>query len=68
MPLDKVATARQMYDSKDYTVEAIARVLGVSRASIYRHLTASTADGDAPNTDVVSPPARRKPPRADRRR
>ncbi len=38
MPPDKVATARQMYDSKQYTVEAIARVLGVSRASIYRHL------------------------------
>lgn len=69
MPPDKVAAARQMYDSKDYTVEAIARVLGVSRASIYRHLTPSTANGDAPNTDVVPPPVRRKsPPRADRRR
>jgi DNA invertase Pin-like site-specific DNA recombinase len=69
MPPDKVATARQMYDSKEYTVEAIARVLGVSRASIYRHLTASTANGDAPNNDVAPPPARRKqPPRADRRR
>lgn len=69
MPPDKVATARQMYDSKDYTVEAIARVLGVSRASIYRHLTAPTANGDAPNADVAVSPARRKPPpRADRRR
>jgi len=38
MPSDKVDTARQMYDSKDYTVDAIARVLGISRASIYHHL------------------------------
>jgi len=69
MPPDKVATARQMYDSKDYTVEAIARVLGVSRASIYRHLAGPTANGAAAKTDAVSPPARRKPPpRADRRR
>ncbi len=69
MPPDKVATARQMYDSKDYTVEAIARVLGVSRASIYRHLTGAAANGDAPNPDVVPSPAPRKPPpRANRRR
>jgi len=38
MPADKLAAARQMYDSKQYTVVAIAQVLGVSRASIYRHL------------------------------
>jgi DNA invertase Pin-like site-specific DNA recombinase len=43
MTPDKVATARQMYDSKGFTVEAIARVVGVSRASIYRHLTGSTS-------------------------
>ena len=28
-----------MYASGQYTVSAIARILGVSRASIYRHLT-----------------------------
>jgi predicted DNA-binding protein YlxM (UPF0122 family) len=28
-----------MYRSEDYTVAAIAMTLGVSRASIYRHLT-----------------------------
>ncbi|MHB8312778.1 MAG: helix-turn-helix domain-containing protein [Candidatus Dormibacteria bacterium] len=38
MSPDKVATARRMYESKEFTIEAIARVLGVSRASIYRHL------------------------------
>lgn len=42
MTPDKVAIARQMYDSKEFTVEAIAKVVGVSRASIYRHLTGST--------------------------
>lgn len=49
MPPDKVATARQMYASKDFTVEAIARVLGVSRASIYRHLVDPTSAGDPPD-------------------
>ncbi len=41
MTPDKVATAQQMYDTGEYTVEAIAKVLGVSRASIYRHLAAA---------------------------
>jgi len=68
MPPDKVATARQMYDSKDYTVEAIARVLGVSRASIYRHLAGRSANGDEPAAGIVSPPAGRKPPSGARRR
>lgn len=40
----KVATARRMYESKEFTVEAIARVLGVSRASIYRHLADAAHD------------------------
>ena len=34
----KTAAARQMYDSREHTVEAIARALGVSRATIYRAL------------------------------
>ena len=34
----KIRLARQMYDSGQYTVAAIASALGVSRASIYRHL------------------------------
>ena len=38
MSPDKVATARRMYVAKEFTIEAIAQVLGVSRASIYRHL------------------------------
>jgi DNA invertase Pin-like site-specific DNA recombinase len=39
----KLQVAREMYASGQYTVAAIAKTLGVSRASIYRHL---------PNTDA----------------
>jgi DNA invertase Pin-like site-specific DNA recombinase len=60
MPPDKVATARQMYDSKKYTVEAIAQVLGVSRASIYRHLAESTSAA-AERAKPKSPPPPRRP-------
>jgi DNA invertase Pin-like site-specific DNA recombinase len=35
----KLQVAREMYSSGQYTVAAIAKALGVSRASIYRHLT-----------------------------
>jgi DNA-binding XRE family transcriptional regulator len=35
----KLQVARDMYASKQYTVATIAKTLGVSRASIYRHLT-----------------------------
>jgi DNA invertase Pin-like site-specific DNA recombinase len=38
MTPDKLAIAREMYASGDHTVAAIAAVLGVSRASVYRHL------------------------------
>jgi AcrR family transcriptional regulator len=33
--------ARELYGSGQYTVAAIATTLGVSRASIYRHLISS---------------------------
>jgi DNA invertase Pin-like site-specific DNA recombinase len=36
----KAQVARQMYDAGDSTVSEIAKVLGVSRATIYRHLPA----------------------------
>jgi DNA invertase Pin-like site-specific DNA recombinase len=38
MTPEKRALARSMYDSGEHTVATIANVLGVSRASIYRHL------------------------------
>jgi DNA invertase Pin-like site-specific DNA recombinase len=34
----KIAIARQMYDAQQHSLAEIARTLGVSRASIYRHL------------------------------
>ena len=38
MTPDKLAIARDMYASGEHTVAAIAAALGVSRASVYRHL------------------------------
>ncbi len=66
MPPDKVATARQMYESKKYTIEAIAKVLGVSRASIYRHLE----EGPPPPGvgAVASPPPPSPSPRTPKPR
>jgi DNA invertase Pin-like site-specific DNA recombinase len=34
----KIALARQMYDAQQHSLAEIAKTLGVSRASIYRHL------------------------------
>jgi DNA invertase Pin-like site-specific DNA recombinase len=42
---EKLRTARAMYESGDHDVAAIARVLGVSRASVYRGL--ATVSGDS---------------------
>jgi DNA invertase Pin-like site-specific DNA recombinase len=43
----KLQMAQQMYDSREHTVAQIAKTLGVSRASIYRHLTPGTAGTEA---------------------
>ena len=41
----KLSTAKAMHASGDYDVSSIAKVLGVSRASVYRALqTVPTAD------------------------
>jgi predicted transcriptional regulator len=39
MTAHKLRVAQEMYRSGQYTVAAIAKTLGVSRASVYRHLT-----------------------------
>ena len=39
MTAHKVQVAREMHGTGQYTVAVIAKTLGVSRASIYRHLT-----------------------------
>lgn len=63
MTPDKVATARAMYASKEFTVEAIAQVVGVSRASVYRHLTPSAAvpAAGAGEAGPEAPPASASP-------
>jgi DNA invertase Pin-like site-specific DNA recombinase len=38
----KVRQAQAMYDEKTYTVQQIAETFGVSRGTIYRHLTGDT--------------------------
>jgi len=38
MTPDKVKVARDMYAAGQHTVEGIAKTLGVSRKTIYRHL------------------------------
>ncbi|MGO4341557.1 recombinase family protein [Pedococcus sp. 2YAF34] len=41
---EKLTVARQMYDSHEHDVAAIARVVGVSRASVYQVLTQTDMD------------------------
>jgi DNA invertase Pin-like site-specific DNA recombinase len=38
MTASKLAIARQMYDSREHKMADIAAVVGVSRATLYRHL------------------------------
>ena len=40
MTPEKLAVARELYGSREHTVAAIADVISVSRASVYRHLKA----------------------------
>ncbi len=54
----QIQVARQMHEAKDSTVTEIAKVLGVSRATIYRHLqpgTGSEAGGDHPPVRHTQP-------------
>ena len=43
----KLATAKAMHASGDYDVSSIAKVLGVSRASVYRALQSAPLEGQA---------------------
>ena len=43
----KLSTAKAMHASGDYDVSSIAKVLGVSRASVYRALQAAPLEGQA---------------------
>ena len=41
---EKLRTARSMYEAGEHDVASIARVLGVSRASVYRGLAQSARE------------------------
>ncbi len=47
MTADKIKVARQLYEAKDLTVEEIAKTIGVSRKTVYRHLE-SASGGNQP--------------------
>lgn len=44
MTPEKVKLAREMYDAHEYSVETIARTIGVSRMTVYRHLDLARDD------------------------
>ena len=46
---EQVAVARAMYDSHEHTTAKIAEVLGVSRATLYRHLASTAATKGEPD-------------------
>jgi DNA invertase Pin-like site-specific DNA recombinase len=43
----KLQMARAMYEKKEYAVEAIAKTIGVSKATVYRHLGGAPKDAPA---------------------
>ena len=51
---DKLRTARSMRASGDYDVTAIAKVLGVSRASVYRALGLPTLEPGSSESEPES--------------
>jgi DNA invertase Pin-like site-specific DNA recombinase len=61
MTVHKVRVAEEMYRSGEFTVSAIAKTLGVSRASIYRHLTRYSRVASAGLYDATDRSATRQP-------
>ena len=68
MTEQKLAIARQMYDSKEHTVAAIAGVLGVSRASLYRSLQPNASGVGVTAEALPSTATRRSRSRAAKKR
>lgn len=67
----KIGQAQAMYDAGQHTVQEIADTFGVSRPTIYRHLTqlgsgpAAGAGGTPPSGGAARRTARRAPPAGD---
>jgi DNA invertase Pin-like site-specific DNA recombinase len=65
MTAEKLAVAKQMYDAREHTIAAIAAVLGVSRATIYRSLATavdgSSSSGASASSSRVSMSSRKVP-------
>lgn len=53
MDADKAERARRMYASGEHSVAEIAAVLGVSRATVYRHLPPAGTDGTGTTRDEI---------------
>ena len=45
MTPEKIKVARQLYDAQELTVEEIAKTIGVSSKTVYRHLASPTPTG-----------------------
>ncbi len=56
MTPDKLKIAREMYDSRKHTTAAIAAVVGVSRATLYRALTPSPLTDNALSPSAIEQP------------
>jgi DNA-binding transcriptional ArsR family regulator len=47
MTAAKLRVARELYDAREHTAAQIAEVLGVSRATLYRHLAPAAPKAEA---------------------
>jgi DNA invertase Pin-like site-specific DNA recombinase len=47
MTPEKIKVARDLYQARDLTVEEIAKTIGVSRKTVYRHLIDSPTEASA---------------------
>lgn len=52
----KLRMAREMYDKREYTVEVIAKTIGVSKATVYRHLGVASKDAGNEGVRATNPP------------